>query len=140
MNPHHRSLIQALTLLLAPQVCGHASAAEIILLPQLKPLSLPVVRIDTDLEARMPVMYAIDPEEAERLRHRIASRDRPELRQRDALLPDPPTGRILVDQVLAEVGPGRPILVHTTQAAPPPHVYHLRYLAPNFVLPVASGT
>jgi hypothetical protein len=66
--------------------------------------------------------------------------DQPPVREQEAVLPDPPTGRELVDRVLVEAQQGRLIPVLTTSAAGPPKVYHRYHVAPQFVLPIPTGT
>jgi hypothetical protein len=85
----------------------------------------------------VPFMNAIDPNKIWEL---PADWDRPLLREREAVLVTPSNGRELVDQALAqEERPGLPIAAGTTRAASPLRLFHRQRVAPNFVLPVASG-
>jgi hypothetical protein len=90
-----------------------------------------------------PVLRALDPEEYERRQRFGAEPDQPDAsdarRQREAILPDPPTGRELVDRVRVEMQE-QPTPVPATTAARPHRVSQRHWLAPNFVLPVPRGT
>jgi hypothetical protein len=65
--------------------------------------------------------------------------DRPALREREAILPDPLNGRELVDRVLAQGPRQRLVAAQTATPASTPRAVELRHTAPNFVLPVESG-
>jgi hypothetical protein len=92
-----------------------------------------------DWAVRMTFIVPVDPDEP-RPRPRVPSdADRPVIRERDAVLPDPFNGWALVDRVVAHMAPGRPIPVPSIHF-PRPHRVHQHWrLGPNHVLPVAAG-
>jgi hypothetical protein len=137
MKRYYRSWIVFLTVLM--ELClfvPRSSAAE----------PLPLGPVDTggpldqdpdwDWVNPVPFLYAIAPDE---IRELPADWDRPLLREREAVLITPRNGRELVDQALAQERPGLPIAAGTTRAASPLRLFHRQRVAPNFVLPVASG-
>ena len=86
------------------------------------------------------VVRALDPEEEERTRKLYPDYPDHARSNREAILPDPVTGRELVDRELVEHTRGQPIavppaFVARTQRA----VAGWRLPAGNFVLPVARG-
>jgi len=141
MNRSHWNLVAYLTLFLVLYlvVARSSESAEPV-------RSAPVIpggpldwRPEGDGVGQMPVLSAIDPEEARRLTHFPADSDRPAVREREAVLPNPSNGRELVDRVVAQDTQEWQIAVQTTPASSRQRFYNLRRAASNFVLPIAGG-
>lgn len=103
------------------------------------PFANPLAPLSDARRATLPTMRAVDLKELRLLARPRAESDRPVLREREAVLPNPLNGRQLVDQVLVQRVTGRPIPVQATTVAGPQSVSHLRRLAPNFQVPVTLG-
>jgi hypothetical protein len=141
MKRWHRSLIALPTLLLMP----HEAAAKP--LAPFDPIRLAAVtpalpadwRPDIGAEAEPAAFLApLNPEALPH--HRQApDADQPAIREKEAILPDPLNGRVLVDRTVALAGAGRPIPVQVSPAPRLHRVYQHWWLGPNFVLPVAKG-
>jgi hypothetical protein len=89
--------------------------------------------------ASMSFVVPVDPVEFPPRRRVPPATDQPVIRERNAVLPDPLNGWVLLDRALAAAGPGRPIPV---RAAPAPRLHRIHqhwWLGSNFVLPVARG-
>jgi hypothetical protein len=84
-------------------------------------------------------MIAVNPRDAEHRRPHLAGPSRPPAYYRDVILPDPPTGRVLVDQVVREETMEQQMPVRTTPSAHPHPTYQRWHVAANYVVPFPSG-
>jgi hypothetical protein len=104
MQSYHRRLIACLTLLLVLGLLAAPSSAsaDSVRLGALNTEGLldrhPVV----DRADQVPVIRALDPEEARRRMHFPADSDRPVMHEREAILPASRNRRELVGRVLAQ--------------------------------------
>jgi hypothetical protein len=100
MKRYHRSLIALLTLFLVLDlvVARSSASAELVRLGPGNTEGLLDRRPEVDWVDRMPVIRALDPEEARRRMQFPADSDRPIVHEREAVLPDPSNGRELVNR------------------------------------------
>jgi hypothetical protein len=89
---------------------------------------------------RGPALQSFDLDESRRRMPLPDETERPMVRQREAILPDPATGRELVDRIQADETQAQPLGVATSPVGSPPRVFQRQRLAaPNFVIPVGHG-
>jgi hypothetical protein len=137
MKRYHWSLIAYLTLSLG---VPSSAAAEPIPLGPVETSSSLDRGPNVDWVDRGPIVRALDPEEARIWTESPPDTDRPVVNDREAILPDPLNSQELVARVLGQETREGPILVATTPAALPQRVHDHQRIAPNFVVPIASGT
>jgi hypothetical protein len=93
-----------------------------------------------DWPTDLPVMRALDPEEAQRQMEAPKEPERPPVVQHDAALPDPLTGRELVDRVFMQANQGQRISVQPATAKPLLRAFKRQHVAPTFGVPIPQGT
>jgi len=102
--------------------------------------ALPPLSAETDWADRIGVLHAVDPDEAALRQQFPDDSDQPILRNREAVLHNPASGRDLVGLAVAEEARGQPIALPTQPTSRPERVFQRQRLAaPNFVVPVVRG-
>ena len=165
MKRYHGSLIAFLLVFLVPcaDIAASQTSAELVWTEQINPAEqfgepledkwdhrlIDIRTLDLDQAGRWkalssdsgPAIRALDPEEARRAKESPAERQQYQLMvlERDAILLHPINGRELVDRVVATEMATGSLDTPTTTIAERLRVAHLRRVAPNFVLPIATG-
>jgi len=134
------SLIAFLALVpVQPRATAGSGPAEATLPNAGNPAGLPQQRPTIDWDDRRPVLRALNPEEARRQSQAPARPSRRVVRYREAILPDPPNGLVLVDSLRAEQTPEWSVPVPKSSGSRPLRAHELWRVGPNFMVPVARG-
>lgn len=136
MKRYSGSLVLALVLVLSVAVAQAAMPPEVARSEGVGYLPVRDLVSGASFETdRTPVIRAVEPGESRPYRQETVEFVRSEGL---AILPDPLSGRELVDQIVAGQG-GKPVMTSTDQSQVPRRVYQRERIGPGCVVPVCHG-